>query len=258
MSSITKERINNVGVITLNRPDAYNSFDREMALSLQSALDDFEQSSDVKAIYLTGNGKAFSAGQDIKYLLDPDSVALERIVSEHYNPIVQKIYDMSTIVVCGVNGVAAGAGANIALVCDVTVAAASASFIQAFSKIGLIPDSGGTYTMPRLVGFQKALALALLGDKVSATEAERMGMLYKVFPDEECYESGLAIATKLSQMPTIALSETKRLFNASLSNTFSEQLALEGESQTLCGATADYAEGISAFVEKRKPQYQGK
>jgi len=258
MSSITTEIINNVGVITLNRPNAYNSFDREMALSLQSALDTYEQSSTVKSIYLTGNGKAFSAGQDIKYLLDPDSVALERIVAEHYNPIVQKIYDMSTIVVCGVNGVAAGAGANIALICDITVAAESASFIQAFSKIGLIPDSGGTYTMPRLVGFQKALALALLGDKVSAHEAERMGMLYKVFPDEKFYASGLAIATKLAQMPTIALSETKRLFNASLNNTFKEQLALEGKSQTHCGSTEDYAEGIKAFVEKRKPQYQGK
>lgn len=258
MKSITTEIINHVGVITLNRPDSYNSFDREMALSLQTALDTFEQSSEVKAIYLTGNGKAFSAGQDIKYLLAPDSVALDRIVAEHYNPIVQKISDLSTIVVCGVNGVAAGAGANIALVCDIVVAAESASFIQAFSKIGLIPDSGGTYTLPRLVGFQKALALALLGDKVSANDAERMGMLYKVFSDSELYDSGLAIATKLAQMPTIALAETKRLFKASLNNTFEEQLALEGKSQTHCGATEDYAEGINAFVEKRKPQYKGK
>jgi len=260
MSSILFEQIEGVAKITLNRPDSFNSFDREMAFRLQDLLDQCKDDDSIRAVYLTGNGKAFCAGQDIKFLLDPANadIGLNRIVPEHYNPIVTKIYGLPKPVVCGVNGVAAGAGANIALVCDVTLATESASFIQAFSKIGLIPDSGGTYALPRLVGFQKAIALAMLGDKVGAAEAERLGMIYKYFPDDSFEESAFAIAKKLSQMPTKALAYTKELFNRSLTNSFEEQLQLEGVYQALAGASEDYKEGINAFVEKRKPVFKGK
>ncbi len=258
MPSIIFEQIDAVAKITLNRPDSYNSFTREMAISLQDRLDECKDDSSIRAVYLTGNGKAFSAGQDIKELLDPENtIGLDRIVPEHYNPIIIKILNLPKPVVCGVNGVAAGAGANLALMCDVTLATESASFIQAFSKIGLIPDSGGTYSLPRLIGFQKAIALAMLGEKVMAKEAERLGMIYQYFADEEFEQKAFAVAVKLSQMPTKALAFTKELYNRSLTNSFEEQLQLEGVYQTMAGNTADYKEGIAAFVEKRKPIFKG-
>lgn len=258
MSSIIFEKIGGVAKITLNRPDSYNSFTREMALSMQDILEQCKEDTSVRAVYITGNGKAFCAGQDIKELLDPNNtVGLDRIVPEHYNPIIVSILNLPKPVVCGVNGVAAGAGANLALMCDVTLATASASFIQAFSKIGLIPDSGGTYSLPRLIGFQKAIALAMLGDKVMAAEAERMGMIYKYYEDETFEEEAFAVAVKLSKMPTKALAYTKELFNRSLTNSFEEQLQLEAVYQTMAGNTADYKEGIAAFVEKRKPNFKG-
>ena len=257
--TILFETIGNVAKITLNRPDAYNSFTREMALAFQDALKICKEDDGIRAIYITGNGKAFSAGQDIKELLDPSkNVGLEKIVAEHYNPIVLAIYQMPKPVIAAVNGVAAGAGANIALVCDITLAKESASFIQAFSKIGLIPDSGGTHTLPRLVGFQRAKALAMLGSKVSAKEAENMGMIFKYFPDESFEEKSMAIATKLSQMPTKGLAYTKELYNKGINTDMKTQLALEGEFQIKASATADYEEGIQAFVEKRKPNFKGK
>ena len=179
------------------------------------------------------------------------------LFQKHYNPIITRIYNLPKPVVCAVNGVAAGAGANLALICDVTLATESASFIQAFSKIGLIPDSGGTYALPRLVGFQKAIALCMLGDKVGAAEAERMGMIYKWFPDDTFADSSFSIAKKLSKMPTKGLAYTKELFNRALTNGMEEQLALEAVYQTMAGNTADYKEGIAAFVEKRKPEFKG-
>ena len=258
MPTVQTEIKNHVGVITLNRPETFNSFDREMALSLQAALDLYENDESVRCVYLTAKGKAFSAGQDLKYLLSPEAVEFSRLVQEHYNPIVNGIFEMSKIVVCGVNGVAAGAGANIALTCDVTVAKESASFIQAFSKIGLIPDSGGTYTLSRLIGFQRAKAIALMGDKIGAVEAERMGMIYKYFADDVFEDEAFRIAEKLSEMPTLALEQTKRLYKESLSNTFQEQISLEAKVQTQLAETEDFKEGINAFVEKRKPTYKGR
>jgi len=179
-------------------------------------------------------------------------------VDEHYNAIIKKIVNLNKPVLAAVNGVAAGAGANIALACDVVVATESASFIQAFSKIGLIPDSGGTYILPRLIGFQKAKAIAMLGDKISASEAEQMGMIYKSIADADFLEAVQKIANKLSQMPPIGISLTKKLFAESQNNSLQEQLELEKEFQIKAGNTEDYNECVSAFVEKRKPIIKGK
>src|SRR6195952_756990 len=181
MDSILLEIKNNVACIALNRPEKMNAFNRQMALLLQKILDDCAADKNVRAVYLTGNGKAFSAGQDLSEMAGENAPGFGKILAEHYNPIVTKIRNMEKPVICAVNGVAAGAGANIALCCDIVVAAVSASFIQAFSKIGLIPDSGGTFTLPRLIGWQKASALMMLGEKVAAAEAERLGMIYKYF-----------------------------------------------------------------------------
>jgi 2-(1,2-epoxy-1,2-dihydrophenyl)acetyl-CoA isomerase len=257
MSSIQFENRNSVAFITLNRPDKFNSFNREMALQMQAALDECKSES-VRAVYITGNGKAFSAGQDISELVGENRIEIKQILSEHYNPIVTRIRKLEKPVVAAVNGVAAGAGANIALCCDVVVAAQSASFIQAFSKIGLIPDSGGTFFLPRLVGWQKASALAMLGDKVPAAEAERMGMLYKVFPDDTFLEESKKIVITLSQMPTEGLALTKQLLNMSFHSTFEEQLLEEDVFQQRAAMTYDYNEGITAFLEKRQPLFKGK
>jgi 2-(1,2-epoxy-1,2-dihydrophenyl)acetyl-CoA isomerase len=257
MSSILFEIKNNVGIITLNRPDKFNSFNRAMALELQKLLDQYGTDNTVRAIYLTGNGKAFCAGQDLGELVGEDPPGFEVILAEHYNPIITRIRNIEKPVVCAVNGVAAGAGANIALACDVVVASASASFIQAFSKIGLIPDSGGTFMLPRLIGFQKASALMLLGDKVAAAEAERIGMIYKVFPDDEFAAASFKIAEILSQMPTRGLAFTKMALNASFNNCLTEQLQKEDELQYLAAHTYDYNEGVKAFIEKRQPVFKG-
>ena len=173
----------NIAFITLNRPDKLNSFNREMALLLQAVLDECAMNREIRCIYLTGAGKGFCAGQDLAEVADPEGPGMEKILGEHYNPIIERLRAMPKPIVAAVNGVAAGAGANIALACDVVVSSASASFIQAFSIIGLIPDSGGTFTLPRLIGMQRASALMMLGDKVSAADALQMGMLYKVFDD---------------------------------------------------------------------------
>jgi 2-(1,2-epoxy-1,2-dihydrophenyl)acetyl-CoA isomerase len=258
MSSILFEIKNAIAYITLNRPDKFNSFNREMALHLQSKLDECANNEEVRCVYITGAGKAFCAGQDIAELVGENKVELAQILSEHYNPIVQRIRDLQKPIVCAVNGVAAGAGANIALCCDVVVATESASFIQAFSKIGLIPDSGGTYTLPRLIGWQKASALMLLGDKVSAADAEKMNMIYKVFADDIFVVESTKIATTLSQMPTQGLALTKQVLNKSFTNSWREQLNVEDEFQQKAAITEDYNEGINSFLEKRKPAFKGK
>ncbi|MEP2023223.1 enoyl-CoA hydratase-related protein, partial [Reichenbachiella sp.] len=180
------------------------------------------------------------------------------IVAEHYNPIVCRIREIEKPIICAVNGVAAGAGANMALACDIVVAVETASFIQAFSKIGLIPDSGGTFFLPKLIGFQKASALMMMGDKVSATDAEKLGMLYKVFSPEEFEAESMKIAQTIAKMPTKGLVYTKKLLNAGLTNNLNEQLDQEEIYQSKAGKTADYEEGVQAFLEKRKPEFTGK
>ncbi len=248
------------GVLTLtfNRPEVFNSFNRIMALELQGALDKAAENEAVRCIVLTGKGKAFCAGQDLAEVMDPDGPELTAIVREHYNPIVMRIRTIEKPFVAAVNGVAAGAGANLALACDICVAKESASFIQAFSKIGLIPDSGGTYFLPRIVGFQRATALAFLGDKVTAGEAEAMGMIYAAYADDNFEMQAGALAAKLASMPTRGLGLTKRAFNEGLSNNLEQQLAVEERLQTEAGQTHDYNEGVTAFLEKRKPDFTGR
>lgn len=260
MSNSIQLRIENkVAHITLNRPEVFNSFNRDMALSLQSIMDDCETNDDVRAIVLTGNGKAFCAGQDLKEVTDPDlNPGFKKILEEHYNPIITRIRSIRKPVIAAVNGVAAGAGANIALACDIVVAHEKVSFIQAFSLIGLVPDSAGTFFLPRLIGFQKASALAMLGDKVSAEEAERLGMIYKVIPLESFEDDVNTLALKLANMPTKALGFIKELFNQSMTNTLEEQLALESKLQIEAAQSEDYAEGVAAFVGKRKPEFKGR
>jgi len=258
MSPVLFEIKNSIACITLNRPEKFNSFNREMALLLQDRLDECATVPDVRCVYITGAGKAFCAGQDISELVGENKIEIKQILAEHYNPIVKRIRNLPKPVVCAVNGVAAGAGANIALCCDVVVATESASFIQAFSKIGLIPDSGGTFTLPRLIGWQKASALMKTGDKVNATEAERMGLIYKVFANESFEEESRKIAVTLSQMPTRGLAFTKHALNNSFRNSWEEQLLLEDEYQQKAAATSDYTEGINAFLEKRLPVFKGK
>ena len=250
---------NKVATITLNRPEVFNSFNREMALQLQRVFDDCESNSDVRAIVLTGNGKAFCAGQDLKEVTSPElNPGFKKILEEHYNPIILRIRNIEKPVIAAINGVAAGAGANIALACDVIVAHEKVSFIQAFSLIGLIPDSAGTFFLPRLIGFQKASALAMLGDKVSAEEAERLGMIYKVLPLEGFEDEVHKLALKMANMPTKALGLIKKTLNQSLNNNLEQQLALESKNQIEAASTEDYVEGVAAFMEKRKPEFKGK
>ena len=258
MSVLITEIDNGVLYITLNRPDKYNSGTQEMAFAFHKALDKARDNDDVRAVYITGAGKAFCAGQDLGEIVDPNGLELPSIVKDHYNPTVERIRNLNKPVVAAVNGVAAGAGANIALACDVVVASEGASFIQAFSKIGLIPDSGGTFTLPRLIGLQRASALMMLGDKVSAADALQMGMLYKVFPIDTFVEESKKIVQKLAKMPTKALGMTKILLNESIKNSLKQQLELEGRYQELASHTEDYKEGVDAFLEKRKPTFKGK
>ena len=257
MDSIHATVKENIAFITLNGPEKFNSFNRQMALLLQKILDDCAADKNTRAIYLTGSGKAFCAGQDLTELSADNAPGFDKILAEHYNPIVTRIRNIEKPVVCAVNGVAAGAGANIALCCDIVVAAQSASFIQAFSKIGLIPDSGGTFTLPRLIGWQKASALMMLGDKVSAADAEKYGMLYKVFADDIFAAESMKIAATLAAMPTKGLAYTKQALNASLNNSFEAQLKTEDSLQYAAANTQDYNEGVSAFLEKRIPVFKG-
>ncbi len=258
MKTIVFEVSNGIAKIRFNRPEKYNAFNREMSLALQDALDACTLDKTVRVICLRGAGKSFGSGQDLDEALQNNHLPIRNIVEEHYNPIIRKIIHLDKPIVAAVNGVAAGASANIALACDIVLAKSSASFIQAFSKIGLIPDSGGTYLLPRLIGFQKAKAIAMLGDRISAADAEKMGMIYKCVEDDEFENEVNTLLEKVAAMPTIGLGYTKFLFNASLENTLEEQLGLEGVYQEKAALTDDYKEGIQAFLEKRKPRFLGK
>lgn len=251
------ENIDGVRFIRLNRPNVFNSFNRDMALALQNELDSCQKDSSVRAVVLTGEGRAFCAGQDLAEATDPNGPPLKSIVGEHYNPIIEKIVALNKPVIAAVNGVAAGAGANIALSCDIVFAKKSASFIQAFSKIGLIPDSAGTFFLPRLIGYQKAMALMMTGDKIMADDAEKMNMIYKSVEDDLFEETVLNFAKQLATMPTKGLALTKQAMQLSFSNTLTEQLAVEERLQTEAGSTYDFKEGTQAFLEKRPAVFKG-
>ena len=258
MKSIELKIENQIAFISLNRPDVFNSFNREMAFLMQDTLDICGNDNNVRAIVITGNGKAFCAGQDIGEITNPElNPGFRKILDDHYNPIIKKIRNIEKPIIAAVNGVAAGAGANIALACDIILASENASFIQAFSKIGLIPDSAGTFFLPRLIGIQKATALMMLGDKVSAQEALDLGMIFKCFPVENFDDEVLKMAVTLANMPTKALGLIKKLMNQSVINNLEQQLQLESDLQIEASSTNDYNEGVTAFVEKRKPVFKG-
>ena len=255
--SILTSTQDGICTITLNRPAVFNSFDQSMGRAFQSALDDAAQDAEVRCVVVTGSGKAFCAGQDLKEVTSPDAPDFTEIVEKTYNESVRRIRSMEKPVVGAINGVAAGAGANIALACDLTIARASASFIQAFSKIGLIPDSGGTWMLPRLVGMQRAAALAFLGDKLSAEDAANMGLIHRAVADDAFEEEVHALASRLAQMPTRGLGLTKKAFNAGWEADLSSHLTTERDLQMEASETADYAEGVAAFLEKRAPNFKG-
>ena len=258
MSEILFEVRDQVGCITLNRPDKLNAINRSMALELQDQLLACDENDSIRAVMLTGAGRAFSAGQDLTEF-PPDTLPdFEKAINEIYNPVIRLLKTIRKPVVCAVNGIAAGAGANIALACDIVVAVSTASFVQAFSKIGLIPDSGGTFFLPRLIGLQKATALMMLGDKISAQEAERIGMIYACYEENEFVEKSGELALTLAKLPTVALILTRKALLETFSNTLEEQLDLEKKFQQKAGHTKDFAEGVTAFLQKRMPVFKGK
>ncbi|MEO6191037.1 MAG: enoyl-CoA hydratase-related protein [Saprospiraceae bacterium] len=258
MHNIITDQIEGVFNIILNRPEVYNGFNMAMAKEVQDALDYCSNNDSVRVVVLTSHGKAFSSGQDLKEANGPNAPSMRTILTEQYNPIILKIRHCPKPVIAGVNGVAAGAGANIALACDLVIASQSAKFIQAFSKIGLIPDSGGTYFLPRLIGLRNAMALMMTGDSISSMEAKEMGMIYKVVEDENFKSELNAFAKKVSEMPTKALTYTKFALYESLQNDLEQQLDCELKYQEMAGSTEDFKEGVNAFIEKRKALFNGK
>lgn len=249
-----------VATLTLCRPEVLNSFNRGMAQNVQHALAQVAQDENVRAVLITGDGRGFCAGQDLAEATagDVGSIDLGDIVKSNYAPMVTAIRQIEKPVVCAVNGVAAGAGANLAFACDIVIASEDASFIQSFSRIGLVPDTGGTFFLPRLVGMARATAMMFLADKVPARKAQEYGMIHDVVPAAELLEKATAVARQLAAMPTKALGLAKRALNASWNNDLLSQLVVEEELQRAAGKTEDYAEGVRAFLEKRKPTYAGR
>ncbi|MGE5640591.1 MAG: 2-(1,2-epoxy-1,2-dihydrophenyl)acetyl-CoA isomerase PaaG [Clostridia bacterium] len=261
MASILVSLDAGVLTITLNRPDKLNSFNPEMHVLLRQAIERALDDHDARAVLLTGAGRGFCAGQDLSERnLDAGAPAIDLSVSlgSFYNPLVRRLRELPKPIVCAVNGVAAGAGANIALACDLVIAARSASFVQAFSRLGLVPDSGGTYFLPRLVGTARAMGLALLAEKLSAEDAERIGLIWKAVDDTGLMEEATAIARKLAAGPTKGYGLLKKAMYASAGNSLDAQLDLERDLQREAGFSADYREGVKAFMEKRPPAYKGK
>ena len=249
-----------VASITLNRPDVLNSITRAMAIEIREALSSTVSKVEVRAVLLTGAGRAFCAGQDLAEAMPKEGPApdLGDIVARGYNPIVRTIRQLDKPVVCAVNGVAAGAGANLAFACDFVLASSDASFIQSFSKIGLVPDTGGTFFLPRLVGMARATALMMLADKVSAQDAVTIGLIHRVVEAGKLMDEAMSLARDLAKRPTRGLGLIKRALNASATNGLDEQLALEAQLQAEAGSTADYREGVKAFLDKRPPVFVGR
>ncbi len=260
MPEILFDVADGVATITLNRPDVLNSFTRPMASAMLAALTRSADDSIIRAVFITGAGRAFCAGQDLTEAAPKDDVMpdLGDFVRDSYNPIVRAIRMLEKPVVCGVNGVAAGAGANLAFACDIVFASSSATFIQSFAKIGVIPDSGGTFILPRIVGLQRATVMTMLAEKMTAEQAREWGLVYMVTEPPALVETALGTAKYLATQPTRGLGLIKRGFNRSLGVDLETQLDFEEELQREAGATADYAEGVHAFLEKRKPVFTGR
>ena len=257
---ITNERKESVEIITLNRPDKLNSFTDEMHLALRTILENAQVDKQCRAILLTGAGRAFCAGQDLgdrdpsKIDTSPD---LTHTIQTFYNPLIRLIRDMPKPIICAVNGVAAGAGANIALACDIVLAGESAKFIQSFVKVGLIPDAGGSWSLTHLIGEARARAIAMTATPVPASQAADWGMIYKAVPDNDLMEEAFQLAQNLSKGPTMGLAYMKQAIQAASNNSLDEQLELEAKLQGECGRSGDYAEGVSSFLEKRAPIFKG-
>jgi 2-(1,2-epoxy-1,2-dihydrophenyl)acetyl-CoA isomerase len=247
--------------VTLNRPERLNSFNPEMHERLRESLAEVRRRDDIRAVLLTGAGRGFCAGQDLSDRIVATGGAapdLGHSIATYYNPLIRTLRALEKPVVCAVNGVAAGAGANLALACDIVLAARSASFIQAFSRIGLMPDSGGTYFLPRLVGTARAMGLALLGERLGAEDAERIGLIWRCVDDAKLADEATALAVSLARGPTRALAAIKEALHVSSRNSLDAQLNFERDVQRELGRTADYAEGVRAFAEKRAPEFKGK
>lgn len=257
---IVVESTAGVMIITLNRPAVLNSFNAQMARELRGALDECRADKTVRAVLLTGAGRAFCAGQDLSEVpasTEGEAYDLGATVRGTYNPVIKSIRELELPVICAVNGVAAGAGANLAIACDIVFASETASFIQSFAKIGLIPDSGGTFFLPRIVGLPRATAMMMTAEKIDAQRAYELGMVYRVCPADTVRTEALALATELAAMPTRGLGLTKRALNESLRNDLDAQLELEAELQSEAGRTRDFVEGVQSFLEKRRPNFTG-
>ena len=260
MSPILVSQEAGVLSVTLNRPDKLNAFNPDMHQLLRKALERARDEPEVRAVLLTGAGRGFCAGQDLSERNVSVETPLDLSVSlgSYYNPLVRRMRELPKPIVCAVNGVAAGAGANIALACDLVIAARSASFVQSFARLGLVPDSGGTWFLPRLLGSARATGLALLGDKLSAEQAEQWGLIWRVVEDDKLLKEAMELAQVLAEGPTKGYGLVKKALNAAWGNSLDAQLDLERDLQREAGLTHDYREGVAAFMQKRKPQYKGK